>query len=72
MSEPSPRPLKASAINMTVYLLPDDHRRLRILAAKQDTTIQALVLDGLDEVMKKNGEPLVTRWAPRRRTRAAA
>ena len=64
-------PVKERAINMTVYLLPDDHRRLKILAAQTDSSLQALILDGIDLVFQRHGEAPVTRWQPRRKPRQA-
>src|SRR3954451_15894237 len=61
--------LKEKAINMSIYLLPDDHRRLRRLAADEDTSIQALVLDGIDHVFEQRGQERVTRWETRRKPR---
>jgi hypothetical protein len=61
--------LKEKAINMSIYLLPDDHRRLRRLAADEDTSIQALVLDGIDHVFNQRGQGRVTRWETRRKPR---
>ena len=61
--------LKASAVNMSIYLLPADHRRLRMLAAAEETSIQALVMDGIDRVLKARGQEAVTRWEPRRKVR---
>src|SRR3954454_19845497 len=61
--------LKEKVINMSIYLLPDDHRRLRRLAADEDTSIQALVLDGIDHVLGQRGQGLVTRWETRRKPR---
>ena len=61
--------LKEKAINMSIYLLPDDHRRLRRLAADEDTSIQALVLDGIDHVLGQRGQGRVTRWETRRKPR---
>ena len=61
--------LKEKAINMSIYLLPDDHRRLRRLAADEDTSIQALVLDGIDYVLSQRGQGRVTRWETRRKPR---
>src|SRR3954454_11267529 len=61
--------LKEKAINMSIYLLPDDHRRLRRLAADEDTSIQSLVLDGIDHVLGQRGQGLVTRWETRRKPR---
>ena len=61
--------LKEKAINMSIYLLPDDHRRLRRLAADEDTSIQTLVLDGIDHVLNERGQERVTRWETRRKPR---
>lgn len=59
--------VKDKAVNMTVYLMPDDHKRLKMMAVSQDTTIQALVMDGLDMILKGNGQELLTRWKTRRK-----
>jgi len=61
--------LKEHAVNMSIYILPGDHRRLRVLAAQEDTSIQALVLDGIDAVLRQRGQEPVTRWEPRRKPR---
>ncbi len=61
--------LKEKAINMSIYLLPDDHRRLRRLAADEDSSIQSLVLDGIDYVLGKRELGPVTRWETRRKRR---
>src|SRR3954447_18987836 len=67
-AKPAPS-LKEKAINMSIYLLPDDHRRLRRLAADEDTSIQTLVLDGIDYVLSQRGQARVTRWETRRKPR---
>lgn len=61
--------LKERAVNMSVYLLPDDHRRLRMLAAAEETSIQSLIMDGIDAVLKGRGKKPVTRWEARRKVR---
>lgn len=61
--------VKDKAVNMTVYLLPYDHKRLKQLAVEHDTTIQALVMDGLDVILKDNGQEPLTRWKTRRKPR---
>ena len=61
--------LKEQAVNMSIYILPADHRRLRILAAQEETSIQALVLDGIDTVLRQRGQEPVARWEPRRKPR---
>src|ERR1700693_6187678 len=40
--------LKTKAIATTLYLLPEDHRRLRRLAADQEVAAQTLLLDAID------------------------
>jgi len=62
-------PLKDRASGMTIYLMPDDHRRLRQIAAAEDTSLQALVMDGLDMVLAQRGQGPVERWEPRRKKR---
>jgi hypothetical protein len=61
--------LKENAINMSIYILREDHRRLRMLAADEETSIQALVMDGIDAVLKQRGQDPVARWEPRRKPR---
>lgn len=61
--------LKDSAVCLSVYLLPDDHRRLKILAAIEETSIQSLVMDGIDAIFERRGEAPVGRWVQRRRPR---
>jgi len=62
--------VKDKAVNMTVYLMPDDHKRLKMMAVSQDTTIQALVMDGLDVLLERNGQDPLTRWKPRKKRRS--
>jgi len=62
--------IKDKAVNMTVYLMPDDHKRLKMMAVSQDTTIQALVMDGLDVLLESNGQKPLTRWKPRKKPRS--
>ena len=54
---------------MSIYLLPDDHRRLRRLAADEDSSIQSLVLDGIDHILEQRGQERVQRWETRRKVR---
>ena len=61
--------LKEAAVNMSIYLLPADHKRLRQLAAAEDTSIQSLVMDGIDHVLTGRGQDPVARWESRRRQR---
>jgi len=62
--------VKDKAVNMTVYLMPDDHKRLKMMAVSQDTTIQALVMDGLDVLLERNEQKPLTRWKPRKKPRS--
>ena len=62
--------LKARAIATTLYLLPDDHRRLRRLAADRDVAAQTLLLDAIDMLFAKDGQDPVQRWEPRRKPRS--
>ncbi len=70
---PAPVPagpgLKENAVNMSIYILREDHRRLRMLAAAEETSIQALVMDGIDDVLRRRGQEPVSRWEPRRKVR---
>jgi hypothetical protein len=61
--------LKEAAVNMSIYLLPADHKRLRQLAAAEDTSIQSLVMDGIDRVLTGRGQAPVMRWESRRKQR---
>lgn len=59
--------LKERAIGMTVYILPEDHTRLRVLAAKTGSSLQTIALDGFDRILAEYNEKPVTRWQTRRR-----
>jgi hypothetical protein len=62
--------LKAKAIATTLYLLPEDHRRLRRLAADREVAAQTLLLDAIDMLFAKDGQGPVQRWEPRRKARS--
>ena len=62
--------LKAKAIATTLYLLPDDHRRLRRLAADREVAAQTLLLDAIDMLFARDGQGPVQRWEPRRKVRS--
>jgi hypothetical protein len=66
-----PADLKSKAIATTLYLLPEDHRRLRRLAADRDVAAQTLLLDALDMLFGREGQGPVQRWEPRRKVRPA-
>jgi hypothetical protein len=61
--------LKDRAAATTLYLMPPDHRRLRKLAIDRDVSMQTLLLDAIDLLMKREGQPLVERWETRRKER---
>ena len=61
--------LKEKAINMTLYMLPQDHRRLRQIAATEDTSLQTLLMDAVDMLLANRKQGPLTRWETRRRTR---
>jgi hypothetical protein len=58
--------LKERAVAMTVYLLPDDHRRLKMMAASEDDTLQGLMLDAIDMLLVTRGDGPVVRWQPKK------
>jgi hypothetical protein len=61
--------LKGRATATTLYLLPADHRRLRVLAIDRNVSMQTLLLDALDLLMAGEGQPPVERWETRRKER---
>jgi hypothetical protein len=66
---PSERLLKARAIATTLYLLPDDHKRLRHLCSERGVAAQTLRLDAIDLLFAQAGEALAARWETRRKVR---
>lgn len=63
------RGLKEKAVATTLYLLPDDHRRLRRMAIDRDVSFQTLMLDAIDLLLAREGEEPVGRWETRRKVR---
>ena len=61
--------LKDRAAATTLYLMPGDHRRLRKLAIDRDVSMQTLLLDAIDLLMRREGQPPVERWETRRKER---
>lgn len=61
--------LKERAVATTLYLLPDDHRRLRRIASDRDMSFQTLMLNAIDLLLVRDGECPVERWETRRRAR---
>ena len=51
------RPSREGKSNVTGYFDPAVKRQLRILAAEQDTTIQALLGEALNDLFAKCGKP---------------
>jgi hypothetical protein len=68
-TEPAPSPggLKERAAATTLYLMPADHRRLRVLAIDRGVSMQTLILDALDLLMAREGQGPVERWETRRK-----
>ena len=52
-----PRPGRKGKSNVTGYFAPEVKRQLRLLAAEQDTTIQNLLAEALNDLFAKNGKP---------------
>lgn len=61
--------LKTRAIATTLYLLPADHTRLRVLASQRGLAAQTLLLDALDMLFAQEGQGPVERWETRRKVR---
>ena len=61
--------LKERAAATTLYLMPADHRRLRVLAIDRGVSMQTLLLDAIDLLMAADGQPPVERWETRRKSR---
>ena len=53
------RPGREGKANVTGYFPPTVKRQLRVLAAEQDTTIQALLGQALNDLFAKYGKPEV-------------
>ena len=63
------RHIKERAVATTLYLLPSDHIRLKVLAAKRGVSMQTLTLDALDLLLLREMENPVGRWDTRRKAR---
>jgi hypothetical protein len=61
--------VKASTVATTLYLMPADHRRLRVLAIERNASMQTLLLDAIDMLMAEAGQGPVERWETRRKER---
>ena len=51
-------PVKRKRVALYAEITPEARRQLRILAAEQDTRIEALVAEALNLLFKKHGKPL--------------
>jgi hypothetical protein len=58
-----PKPSRVGKVQLSTWQTPEAVRQLRILAAEESTTIQALMADGLNFLFAKYGKPPVR--APR-------
>lgn len=61
--------VKASTVATTLYLMPADHKRLRVLAIERSVSMQTLLLDAIDMLMADAGQGPVERWETRRKER---
>ena len=54
-AEPSRRPVAASRQgrrHVGAYVTPDVARQLRVIAAQEDTSVQALIVEGIERVFQ--------------------
>ena len=56
--------LKATTIGTTLYLLPQESKRLKRLALDLDLSLHELMLTGLDRVLAEHGQPPIRRYVP--------
>ena len=57
--EPAAEPGKRKRVALYAEITPEARRQLRILAAEQDTRIEALVAEALNLLFEKHGKPPV-------------
>ena len=57
--EPAAEPVKRKRVALYAEITPEARRQLRILAAEQDTRIEALVAEALNLLFEKHGKPPV-------------
>ncbi len=55
--EPAAEPAKRKRVALYAEITPEARRQLRILAAEQDTRIEALVAEALNLLFEKHGKP---------------
>lgn len=69
-SPPAPaKGVKEVTVATTFYLVPEDHRRLRMLAAERGVAAQTVLMDALDLILANANQPPLTRWETRRKAR---
>ena len=56
--------LKATTVGTTLYLLPQESKRLKRLALDLDLSLHELILTGLDRVLAEHGQPSIRRYVP--------
>ncbi len=56
--------LKASTVGTTLYLLPEESRRLKHLAVDLGLSVHELLLTGIDKVLSEHGHPPIHRYVP--------
>ena len=57
------------AVATTLYLLPRDHKRLKTMAVNGDISLQTLLLNAIDLLLTREGQPPCERWETRRKQR---
>jgi hypothetical protein len=66
-AEASTGGIKAATIGTTVYLLPDEHKRVKRLALDLDVpSVHELILMGLDRLLADRGQGPLERYSPPR------
>lgn len=56
--------LKAATIGTTLYLLPEESRRLKHLAVDLHSSVHDLLLDGIDRILAEHGHAPLKRYVP--------
>ncbi|MEJ1979037.1 MAG: hypothetical protein WDN49_25850 [Acetobacteraceae bacterium] len=54
--------MKGSTVGTTLYLMPEESKRLRRLALNLDLSLHDLILTGLDRLLAENGQRPVSRY----------
>jgi len=66
MKKPAPKPSRADTRQIAGHFPVEVSRALRVLAAENDTSVQALMAEALDELFAKYGKPRIAVPKPRR------